>query len=300
MSTCCKKRKVATMARSRFPTTLFVLFVLAAFGRPAAGHYDPTLGRWLERDPMGTPQMPMVAPTPPRIGQRSPSLDFSWSPTSVYEHSPGMNKAITRGELTNLYQYSRSTPLVLQDPLGLQAEDPDVPGWTWDGPGIDDNWEKWAEEYDRQMTCCKCLLYSEGGNESQTCMEALVHVMWNRQNTGWHEHRKETNFCQQANQPAFEGGVKSKRYRNCRDCVQGLPPAETRSMERAENACRNVMGTARGDDPTGGAQFWYAPGYLGRTPGHWMHKQIQRGNCFRVDVPGCRNEFYKCKSRPLA
>src|SRR5690606_3725238 len=122
-------------------------------------------------------------------------------------------------------------------------EAPDVPGWNWGGSSDHENWEDWLAEYDRQMACCTCLVYSEGGNESQTCMEALVHVMWNRQHTGWHEHRQETSFCQQANQPAFEGGVKNRKYRNCRDCVQGLPPAEGRSMERAEAACRKTIGT---------------------------------------------------------
>src|SRR5690606_6632610 len=112
--------------------------------------------------------------------------------------------------------------------------------------------------------------------------------------------RVETSFCQQANNTrAFEGGIRSRRYRNCRDCVPGLNPAERRALDEADKACRNVMGTNRGEDPTGGAQYWYAPGHIDSHQRHWMHEQMRRGNCWKVDVPGCRTEFYKCRNRPM-
>lgn len=41
------------MTRSRLLTVLFVLVVLAGFAPVASAHYDPSLGRWLERDPAG-------------------------------------------------------------------------------------------------------------------------------------------------------------------------------------------------------------------------------------------------------
>jgi hypothetical protein len=40
------------MTRSRILTALFALFILAASVQPAAAHYDPKLGRWMERDPI--------------------------------------------------------------------------------------------------------------------------------------------------------------------------------------------------------------------------------------------------------
>lgn len=101
------------MTRSRILTALFALFILAAFVQPAAAHYDPKLGRWLERDPLGTApgstlrtirvgERPTTAPPTPRYGTGTiyPSRQYS----------DGMN----------LYQYVRSQPIVGLDPDGLK------------------------------------------------------------------------------------------------------------------------------------------------------------------------------------
>lgn len=81
------------MTRSRILTALFALFILVAFVQPAAAHYDPKLGRWLERDPLGTP---IPSADAVRIGQ---------------QYRDGMN----------LYGYARHSPATRFDPMGLSS-----------------------------------------------------------------------------------------------------------------------------------------------------------------------------------
>jgi hypothetical protein len=110
---------------------LFALCILAAFVQPAAAHYDPKLGRWLERDPIGSrPGRPMRAV---RIGSYAPVMAIaprigSGSIRPTLQYSDGMN----------LYEYSRSQPTISFDPYGL-----DCFVWlkcTLTGSKFKDNW----------------------------------------------------------------------------------------------------------------------------------------------------------------
>lgn len=113
------------MTRPRILTALFALCILAAYVQPAAAHYDPKLGRWLERDPLGTlvsnPMAEVLRQQEAAGSGAAPSYDelpwaemlsrFDFDPPSQYDDG------------SNLYQYGWSDPLGGMDPAG-------GPWWT--------------------------------------------------------------------------------------------------------------------------------------------------------------------------
>jgi len=138
--------------------------------------------------------------------------------------------------------------------------------------------------------CCRCMVFCEGEGG---CEAAVYHIMKNRQNTKWGDFGGEKDFCAQAKSTKFDCGPKNKliidgkpgggrdRYDQC--CTKTLP--EGRSAEAAAKICENP-----GQDPTGGAQFFFTGG---QTP-KWMEYNVSIGNCSKVFVPGCSLDIYKC------
>jgi len=100
------------MTRSRLLTVLFALIVVAGFTPVASGHYDPGLGRWLERDPLGT--RPDLNTHAARFGVQPEEQSVPFQPSLQYHD--GMN----------LYQSVQSSPIILRDPMGLDSNDT---GW---------------------------------------------------------------------------------------------------------------------------------------------------------------------------
>jgi RHS repeat-associated protein len=139
--------------------------------------------------------------------------------------------------------------------------------------------------------CCRCMVFCEGEG---ACEATVYHVMKNRQTSGWGEFRQEKDFCAQAKSTAFDCGPKDKllidgkpgggrdRYDQC--CTKTLPRG--RSSDNAGKICQNP-----GQDPTGGAQFFFTGGQSPR----WMQYNVSIGNCSKVNVPGCSLDIYKCK-----
>ena len=64
------------MTRTNVLTVLFAALAVLGIAPAAAAHYDPVPGRWLERDPIGTPTV--------RIGQLNAHRQHAYS-MNLYE-----------------------------------------------------------------------------------------------------------------------------------------------------------------------------------------------------------------------
>jgi len=110
------------MKRTRLIATLVGLAVVALFAGNAVARgrmYDPGMGRFLQRDPIGTPLEPPMA--------RNLSGSQFTSRDSTSQYADGMN----------LHQYARSNPQRWLDPHGLRvAATCQEPG-TWSAVPLD-------------------------------------------------------------------------------------------------------------------------------------------------------------------
>jgi len=252
------------MRQAHLIVVLAGVIVVGALTTQASATYDPGLGCFLQRDPG-----PGASPTHVVLVGSPVELEGFMPRDSIEQADPD-------NEMTHLYQYGAGNPINQVDPLGTSPMTmPDIV---------------------RNLQCCTCLLYSESGG-SPGCMAAVVSVMQNRQKTNWPDFKSEDSFCAQAQMPGrWPGGQGNPRYDQCDKCPfngSGLPPGEKEAAAAANQACYSRQ-FGGGNDPTGGAQYYWSKG---KTP-DWMKKQ--KGNCSRVSVPNCPLEFWKCKKRPLA
>ena len=206
-------------------------------------------------------------------------------PTSdmvLYEYrayNPSTSKWLSRDPIAedgglNLYGIVGNDPIARWDILGLAVkQNPDC-----------------KDDCKTDQDCCRCTVFCEGEGG---CEAAVYHIIKNRQNTKCGDFGGEKDFCAQAKSTKFVCGPKNKliidgkpgggrdRYDQC--CTKTLP--QGRSAEAAAKICGDP-----GQDPTGGAQFFFAGG---QTP-KWMKYNVSIGNCSKVSVPGCSLDIYKC------
>jgi hypothetical protein len=103
-----------------------IVLVMLAWSVPSAHArvYDPTTGRWLERDPVGTRPMVVAPQSTLRFGSRPVEAMVPRQPVRIgsasYRES-GVQPTRQYADGMNLYQYARSTPAVLTDPSGLDT-----------------------------------------------------------------------------------------------------------------------------------------------------------------------------------
>ena len=172
-----------------------------------------------------------------------------------------------------------------------------------------------------EVRCCACLLASEAGGEPDRCKLAALWVMRNRQDLvndrSWRGHfrvryesdndgqndawRYESSFYNQSNMPGkWEGGVGSRRHDQCMECIDdgdawdNLPDAEKRSLETTTRLCMQLLQGDGGDDPTGGAQFFWSQG----RSLIWMKKMDKVGNCRKVEIENCDLDIWVCNRPP--
>ncbi len=84
-----------------------VALTFAATAETTFGTYHPRMGRFIQRDPHGT------AIAPPRMG----TADLTQTGGFIPRDTPGVQYA----DGMNLYQYVRSNPIRLADPMGLMG-----------------------------------------------------------------------------------------------------------------------------------------------------------------------------------
>lgn len=95
-------------------TLLIALLTLAVFAPDAAAVYDPSTGRFIQRDPRANPHFESM-----RIGVASSEFGMPAAATRIGVGS--VQTYDSNDELTNLYEYVRSSPLTRVDPMGLQS-----------------------------------------------------------------------------------------------------------------------------------------------------------------------------------
>ena len=229
--------------------------------RVASAHYDPQVGRFLQRDPVG-------------VSDWMSWLDYELDGPFRIE---GTDVGAHYLEGMHLYEYARSLPSSVADPSGHRGIPPLITVF-------------------QELRCCTCLTYAEAGaDKDDPCKEAVAHMMINRQRwNGKPGFRGEGGFCEQARQKGkFAGGLGNRNFDACMKCPPTGNSRDIAAMGRSLDACVSALGG--GKDPTGGAQFWWS---RGRTP-EWMIEQEDGGNCSRVRVPGCSLDIWKCKKPPV-
>jgi hypothetical protein len=88
-----------------FTTVFAILLILATSTGPALGYYNPKLGRFMQRDPVGAVNAAQITPLVNRGAAFIPRLTVPWPPDEYYSGP-------------NLYQYAGSSPYDIRDPTG--------------------------------------------------------------------------------------------------------------------------------------------------------------------------------------
>ena len=99
-------------ARELIVSVLLALFVLPLF---SAGTYNPQSGRFLQRDPLGTGPMIVHTYNGPHMISGGPLVRGPNAASRLRQYLDGMN----------LYEYVRSNPIMLTDPVGGCASEVD-------------------------------------------------------------------------------------------------------------------------------------------------------------------------------
>lgn len=129
------------MTRPRFLLCFIVpVLVILGFAPVASAHYAPDLGRWVERDPIGTTTAEI------RIGQHRPHRQYK----------DGMN----------LYQYSKSKPVIMVDPFGLCGITLGASDEVWDRLNKGRDYQP-----NKRMACCGSERYYP---DSECCDDGKV------------------------------------------------------------------------------------------------------------------------------
>lgn len=102
------------MLHNRFLLMLITVLTLMFASADAMAMYHPTLGRFMQRDPLGTALASTALPTHQNTRSRS-----------FIDRDPIISTQYSDGQ--NLYQYVRSSPLVYSDPTGNLAISPSLP-----------------------------------------------------------------------------------------------------------------------------------------------------------------------------
>jgi len=160
---------------------------------------------------------------------------------------------------------------------------------------------KWL---DRDMKCCKCLVYAEGECNNDQCQKCTAWAIWNRRRGGPtggvppYDGREEDSYCDQARMRGrFEGGWGNAKFNSC-FCGNTTNPLSRECERKADLICRQIgHSNYRGlPDPTGGANYFWTDG---QVP-DYMDCNVQKGKCRKVTgvCADCGNAFYICDGVP--
>ena len=161
---------------------------------------------------------------------------------------------------------------------------------------------KWL---DRDMKCCKCLLYAEGECNDDECQKCTAWAIWNRRRdrvpggaVPAYNGREEDSYCDQARMRGrFEGGWGNTKFNSC-FCGNTTNPQSRECERKADLICRQIgHSNYRGlTDPTGGANYFWTDG---QVP-DYMDCNVQAGICKKVTgvCADCGNAFYICSGVP--
>ncbi len=161
---------------------------------------------------------------------------------------------------------------------------------------------KWL---DRDMNCCKCLVYAEGECNNDQCQKCTAWAIWNRRRdrvpggaVPAYNGREEDSYCDQARMRGrFEGGWGNAKFNSC-FCGNTTNPLSRECERKADLICRQIgHSNYRGlPDPTGGANYFWTDG---QVP-DYMDCNVQAGICKKVTgvCADCGNAFYICKGVP--
>lgn len=169
--------------------------------------------------------------------------------------------------------------------------------------------KKWL---DRDMKCCKCLVYAEGECNNDQCQICTAWTIWNRRRDPApggvipaYDGREEDSYCDQSRMRGrFEGGWGSLKFNSC-FCENTTNPLSKACERKADSICRKIGHANYGGltDPT----FMKEPWNLGANHffregdvPDYMDCNVQAGICKKVTgvCANCENVFYSCKGVP--
>ena len=156
---------------------------------------------------------------------------------------------------------------------------------------------------DKEMRCCKCLVYAEAECGKPKCATCAAWTARNRRNKPQSKKWARTS-CGQTNSPnEFEGGgMGNPKFKACWcNTANTSNPAVAQCLADAKTACDRAghgvfdPSYPSQSDPTGGSNYFWE---CGQVPQH-MACNIKHGRCKKVEYcSGCGNCYFACSQMP--
>lgn len=259
--------------------------------------YIPSLGRWGQRDPIGSRYTPLTSTN---------AIDAL--PKYVEGADMGSHLGWIDGrDGPNLYEYVRGNTVALTDSFGLASSAPSPQS----GDTADTTNPCKKGDYKDEARCMAAAVFHEARGQTASCQRAIAWVMYNRtQAKGFWGFKG--NVCDEIwRKNQFEGVQSGKsNYRKACEYIDdrkcdGMNAGDQKEADEVLDNLHNqwhvytdgnrIAPHDNNQDPTGGADHYVTPGPEGSEK---LTRRLLDAGCVQITAPGCATstfKFFKCK-----